>query len=346
MDVRYSPEQDALRDAASNLASRLGPGTVRDLDDGDRAAKLDAAVESSGWRELRVAVEGSAPLASVIEAAIVAGELGVKVADTSFMGPVMASELRRLAGAEPSSERETIALAADLTVPAVAVDGQSLAPCVAFDAGRAASALVLRPVSGGHGLAILDVPPGGEGVDLTRSVVPLDAAAPLSSVPSDRTLTDDDIRSWTALGLALTCADLVGIMQGAVALATEYAASRRQYGAAVGSFQAVQHLLADAYVAMEGSRSVALHAAWAVDVLPPAEALSASSVAKAYCARAARSVCETVIQVHGGIGNTWECMAHVYLRRSLTSCDVLGGVGPSLARVLEHKGIGGSGELR
>ena len=53
-------------------------------------------------------------------------------------------------------------------------------------------------------------------------------------------------------------------------------------------------------------------------------------MAKAYCARAARTVCETAIQVHGGIGNTWECLAHVYLRRALLSIDVLGGAGPSL----------------
>ena len=98
----------------------------------------------------------------------------------------------------------------------------------------------------------------------------------------------------------------------------------------------MQHLLADAHVATEGSRSAALHAAWAVDALPPADALVAASVAKAWCARAARAVCETAIQVHGGIGNTWECLAHVHLRRALLSIDAFGGVGPSLARVVDH----------
>ncbi len=63
-------------------------------------------------------------------------------------------------------------------------------------------------------------------------------------------------------------------------------------------------------------------------------------MAKAYCARAARTVCETAIQVHGGIGNTWECLAHVHLRRALLAADVLGGVGPNLARVLDHHGLG------
>jgi alkylation response protein AidB-like acyl-CoA dehydrogenase len=60
-------------------------------------------------------------------------------------------------------------------------------------------------------------------------------------------------------------------------------------------------------------------------------------VAKAYAARAARTVCETAIQVHGGIGNTWECLAHVYLRRALLATDVLGGTGANLARVLDHE---------
>ena len=73
---------------------------------------------------------------------------------------------------------------------------------------------------------------------------------------------------------------------------------------------------------------------------------SAASAAKAYCARAARSVCETAIQVHGGIGNTWECLAHVFLRRALLSSEVLGGVGPNLARVLATHGIGGDDGLR
>ena len=126
----------------------------------------------------------------------------------------------------------------------------------------------------------------------------------------------------------------------------DYATERRQYGAAIGSFQAVQHLLADAFVAMEGSRSISLHAAWAVDALPADDALAAAAMAKAYSARAARTVCETAIQVHGGIGNTWECLAHVYLRRALLSSDLLGGAGASLARVLAHHGIGGDDGLR
>ena len=178
-------------------------------------------------------------------------------------------------------------------------------------------------------------------VDLTR---------PSAAVGARRSalgpLAGDDADRVTALGLVLSAADLVGTMAGGTELATAYARERRQYGVPVGSFQAVQHLLADAHVLTEGSRSVMVQAAWALDALPPAEALVAAAGAKAYCARSARTVGETVVQVHGGMGNTWECLAHVFLRRALLASDLFGGVGPNLDRVLVHQGIGGDRGLR
>ena len=74
-------------------------------------------------------------------------------------------------------------------------------------------------------------------------------------------------------------------------------------------------------------------AAWAVDHLAPDEALTAGRVAKAYCARAARTVCETAVQVHGGMGNTWECIVHVYLRRALLSSRWFGDAGLQLLQL-------------
>jgi alkylation response protein AidB-like acyl-CoA dehydrogenase len=176
----------------------------------------------------------------------------------------------------------------------------------------------------------------GGGADLTRAVRRVPAGAPLTDVPGSRLLTADDLKQWTALGLALTSADLVGVMRGALELTVAYASERRQFGVPVGSFQAVQHLLADAHSLMEGSLSVALHASWAVDELPPADALRAARVAKAYCVRAARTVCETAIQVHGGIGNTWDCMAHVYLRRALLSSQWFGDDGEQLHQLQQR----------
>jgi alkylation response protein AidB-like acyl-CoA dehydrogenase len=339
MDVRLSPEQQALRDAAAQVVDRLGPKAVGRLDDAERAGKLDAAVAASGWRELRTAEAGEGPLASGVEAAIVAEELGRGLADTAYVGPTLAADLRRLAGAPPATVAETVALAPGLGEAACVARDAIPAGRVAVDAAGAVTALVLLPAPDGHVLGEVRLQPVDELVDLTRpTAVP--APAPVAALADrHRPLTDDDLTRWTALGLALTSADLVGVMRGAIDLACAYAAERRQYGAPIGSFQAVQHLLADAFVAMEGSRSATLHAAWAVDTLPVDEALAAGAVAKAYCARAARSVCETVIQVHGGIGNTWECLAHVYLRRALLSSDVLGGTGVNVARVLAHHGI-------
>lgn len=347
MDVRLSPEQRALRDSVVQVVDRLGPSTVGALDDAERAAKLDAAVAATGWRELRAAADGDEPLASGVEAAIVAEELGRGLADVPFLGPTLAADLRRLVGAPPATAPETVAFTPDLAAPASADDVAAPAGAVAVDAQGASAALVLVARDDGHSLATVDLPTAPVRVDLTRPSVAPGRSAEIVPVPDQtRALTPDALTRWTALGLALTCADLVGTMTGAVRLSVDYAAERRQYGVPVGSFQAVQHLLADAHVATEGSRSIALHAAWAVDALPAGEALAAASVAKAYCARAARSVGETAIQVHGGIGNTWECLAHVHLRRALLSSDVLGGVGPSLARVLVHHELGGDRGLR
>ncbi|MGP0032835.1 MAG: acyl-CoA dehydrogenase family protein [Acidimicrobiales bacterium] len=346
MDVRLAPEQEALRDAAARVVDQLGPHAVGEIGDLERRAKLDAAVDASGWRELRTATESGAPLASGVEAHLVAEEFGRGLADVPFLGPTLANELRRLAGAPPSEGVETVALVADLSSLACTVDVEATSG-VAVDGQGSSLALLLMSQPGGSQLAHIALESPEVGADLTRPSKTFRspvAVTPLASAL--RTITEDDLRHWTALGLALTCADLVGTMGGAVHLAATYAAQRRQYDVPIGSFQAVQHMLADAFVVTEGARSITLHAAWAVDALSAGEALAAAAVAKAYCARAAREVCETAIQVHGGIGNTWECLAHVYLRRALLSCDVLGDAGFNLARVLSDHGIEGRDGLR
>ena len=337
MDVRLSAEQLALRDSAAQVVDRLGPKTVADLDDAERAAKLDAAVEASGWRELRAAGEGSAPLASAVEVAIIAEELGRGLADAAFLGPTLAAELRRLSGAEEPAGAETVALSSDLSDLAASTGDGLTGVSVAIDAAGAAGALVLAE---GSRLARVELGTVEVEVDLTRPAAPIDAGAATAGIDGHG-LSQAELTRLSALGLATSCADLVGTMRGAIELARTYAQDRQQYGVHIGSFQAVQHLLADAYVAMEGSRSLALHAAWAVDALEPDEALAAAAAAKAYCARSARSVCETGIQVHGGIGNTWECLAHVFLRRALLSSELFGGVDRSLERVLAAQGLGG-----
>jgi hypothetical protein len=276
----------------------------------------------------------------------VAEELGRGLADVSFLGPTLAAELRRLAGTPPASSGETVGLETDLG-SAVHAGRPGSPGRVAIDAHGCDDALFLTPDPEGYRLTRIQLGPRRAGPDLTRpsALVPSVAAGTVVA-GSSRLLTADDLDRWTALGLALTCADLAGVMRGAVDLACAYAKERRQYGAAIGSFQAVQHMLADAFSVMEGARSVTLHAAWAVDALPASDALAAAAAAKAYSARAARDVCETVIQVHGGIGNTWECLAHVFLRRALLSGDICGDASVNVDRVVRHHALGGDDGFR
>jgi alkylation response protein AidB-like acyl-CoA dehydrogenase len=342
MDVRLSAEQLALKDSALELVDSLGPRSVMQLDDAERSAKLDAAITAVGWRELRVADEDGAPVASAVEAALIAQELARGLADASFLGPTLAGELRRLAGAPPAAAAETVALVPGLARIAVLPDEKSPCYSVAIDSRGCSSALVLLSGPSGYELASVPVAGGAVQVDLTRFQSDIGGATAVRVAPGRSALTDEQLTRWTAFALAMTCADLVGTMAGAVNLACEYAKVREQFGTPIGAFQAIQHKLADAFVAAEGSYSVALHAAWAADMLPARDAHLAACVAKAYCSRAARAVCEAAIQVHGGIGNTWECSAHLYLRRALLTTQMLGGAGGSLQQVLAYHLDGGS----
>lgn len=287
MDVRLTTEQQQLRDAAADLADDLGPGSVAALEDESRIARLDKQLAATGFRSLRS--DG----ASGVEVAIVAEEFGRGLVDAPFLGPVLADELARHLGAE--SGDATVAVGAR-----------------AFDARGAARALAL------DGTTVTAAATGDAlpSADLTRTRAAVGAAEVLGE------LSAEAVQRWRALALVITTADLVGVCRGTLELAVEYARIREQYGHTIGSYQAVAHLLAEALTLTEGSVSILRHAAWGVDELPPAEAVRAAQVAKVYCARAARTVCETSIQVHGGIGNTWECLAHVHLRRALTSTEL------------------------
>jgi hypothetical protein len=288
MDVRLTSEQQQLRDAAAKLADDLGPGAVQDLDDASRIVQLDKQIETTGWRSLRS--DG----ASGIEVAIVAEEFGRRLVDVPFLGPVLADDLARH-------------IDADARGATVAVGDRVI------DARGAQRALFLS----GSAVLATDLGDGRTGVDLTRT-----EASMVGSPVTLGEVSADVAAQWQALALVTTTADLVGIARGAHAVAVDYAKIREQYGKQIGSYQAIAHLLAESLALIEGSVSVLRHAAWAVDELTPAEAIRAAQVAKVYCARATRTVCETAVQVHGGIGNTWECLVHVYLRRALTSTEL------------------------
>jgi alkylation response protein AidB-like acyl-CoA dehydrogenase len=341
MDTRDSPEQAELRRSARKLARDLGPSTVPDLDDVTRAERLAQAVQDAGWLELRNDSGDGSPLASGVEAAIVAEALAETLADVAFIGPMLASDLARRAGLA-GTDISAVAFTSDLIGPQVLPGGFIHEPVYAVDwsAGTDGAIALVRRSDEGYGLARVSLTGVDRGADLTRQIRVGEAGSAVSDIDGQSSLiSEDDLTRWTALGLALTCADLVGVMRGVIGLTVQYAKDRRQFGVAIGSFQAVAHSLAEAQCLMEGSVSVALHASWAVDNLEPREARACGQVAKAYCVRAARTVCEMAIQVHGGIGNTWDCIVHVYLRRALLSSQWFGGDGVQL-RLLSGDRLG------
>jgi hypothetical protein len=291
MDVRLTAEQQQLRDAAAKLADDLGPAAVQDLAEESRIARLDKQIEMTGWRSLR------SDEASGVEVAIVAEEFGRRLVDAPFLGPVLADDLARHVDAG----------GADARGATLAVDDR------AIDARGFQRALLLS----GTTVLTADLDTASAAADLTRLEAGIvGSPVTLGEVPAEAA------SRWRALALVTTSADLVGVARGAHAVACDYAKIREQYGKQIGSYQAIAHMLAESLALIEGSVSVLRHAAWGVDELAPAEAIRAAQIAKVYCARATRTVCETAVQVHGGIGNTWECLVHVYLRRALTSTEL------------------------
>ncbi|MFZ0664278.1 MAG: acyl-CoA dehydrogenase family protein [Acidimicrobiales bacterium] len=341
MDTRDSPEQAELRRSARKLAHDLGPAAVADLDDAARTDRLERAVKDAGWLELRYDSGDGSPLATGVEAGIVAEALGEAIADVPFAGPTLAADLARRAGLD-GTQISAVCFDSDLIATALVHGGVTESTVYAVDCSpdSAGAFVVARNADHDYRLAEVRVTGGHRGADLTRKIRFCEAGAQALHVEGQRGwISDEDLAQWTALGLALTSADLVGVMRGVIRVTVEYAANSHQFGVPIGSFQAVQHVLAEAQCLMEGSASVALHASWAADNLEPRLACEAGRVAKAYCARAARQVCETAIQVHGGIGNTWDCIVHVYLRRALLSSQWLGDDRVQLLR-LGHDRVG------
>jgi alkylation response protein AidB-like acyl-CoA dehydrogenase len=115
--------------------------------------------------------------------------------------------------------------------------------------------------------------------------------------------------------LAALAAEAVGVAQKALELGVEYVSQREQFGKKIGTYQAVSHPLADTYVETELARSLAYWAAWSV-AEDGERAVLAAAAAKAQCAQTAVAACERSIQVHGGIGFTWEHPLHRYYKRA------------------------------
>ncbi len=158
----------------------------------------------------------------------------------------------------------------------------------------------------------------GSAVEAAGETLPtVDETRPLGRLVSDRHKLDlaadpEPVHLRLLAGLAV---EAVGVAQKALELAVEYVSQREQFGKKIGIYQAVSHPLADTYVETELARSLAYWAAWCV-AEDDEQAPVAVAAAKSFCAETAVAACERSIQVHGGIGFTWEHVLHRYYKRA------------------------------
>jgi hypothetical protein len=327
MLVLPTDEQLLLKKTTESLAGDHALSSPKDLDGFDRARTWNA-LASAGLLGLRSVDGAESPLASGVDVMIVVESLAARLVPVPYIGSaVMSQELLRVTGAPASwssgladgSVRCAVLLASDF----IDIGSRDrLDRSFAYDAWDSARLLCVGEDGGQRTLECWEVQSLQplDWIDLTRTVSRVVLGEHCGRVP----LSETAWSRWTTMSLVAASADMLGAMGGALAGAVEYAKQREQFGVPIGKFQAVQHLCAEAHVSVQASRSLLNFAAWAVDELDPGEALLAARTAKAYTSRVARGVCETVMQVYGGIGQTWEAVAHLYLRRVLGSRELLG----------------------
>jgi alkylation response protein AidB-like acyl-CoA dehydrogenase len=198
-----------------------------------------------------------------------------------------------------------------------------------LDGATADLHLVFAHVDGDLRLFAVDAAAAG----IERSALPtMDLTRKLADVTYDATPAREidtsgsarDVLSHT-LDVAATAlaAEQVGGSQQVLEMSVEYAKIRVQFGRPIGSFQAIKHKCADMFLAVESARSAAQHAAWAV-ADQPEELPVAASIAKAHCSEAYAANASENIQIHGGIGFTWEHPAHLYFKRAKSSALMFG----------------------
>ncbi|ADG80415.1 Acyl-CoA dehydrogenase domain protein OS=Tsukamurella paurometabola (strain ATCC 8368 / DSM/ CCUG 35730 / CIP 100753 / JCM 10117 / KCTC 9821 / NBRC 16120/ NCIMB 702349 / NCTC 13040) OX=521096 GN=Tpau_3840 PE=3 SV=1 [Tsukamurella paurometabola] len=279
----------------------------------------------------------------------VAEELGRRLVPSPFLGSaVLATSVLNGTGAcdllgdlASGTRTATVAFAgrAFTDRPLIMSGGRvSGTACFVLD-GDTADDLLLAARDGGR-LVLLRA---DRGVAHRRHTPTLDPTRRLAEVTVDRasgTVLLDDAEAALAHALDVTCAVLaaeqVGAAEHALRSTVEYTRSRVQFGRAIGSFQALKHRMADMFVLVEAARSAAYAAGESLDRADP-DAPQAVATAKAYCSEAFQAVAAEMIQLHGGIGITWEHDAHLYFKRAHGSAHLFGDPASFLAlRPLTH----------
>jgi alkylation response protein AidB-like acyl-CoA dehydrogenase len=290
MNFDLSDEQRALGQAARDFFSKAAsPADSRAaLEDGSPVAPGLKAIADTGFHAI-LQEDGT-----VLDLAVVASEAGRVLAAPSFAG------FGRVSVLAPEE---------DLTAGVAVVDGGP-----ALDA---ATATVFYALQDGSLV---------RGTGTAEQKNPLDPTRGLAAVTLDSTTAVEGADRWTRalqVGQVLLAAEGLGTAERAVELGVAYAKERKAFGRAIGSYQAVKHRLVDAFVGVEQLRSLVWWAAWAADESPDELPLAAAAV-KGLSATVLEQATETLIQVHGGIGFTWEHDAHLFWRRAKVDRFLLG----------------------
>jgi acyl-CoA dehydrogenase len=204
----------------------------------------------------------------------------------------------------------------------------------------AESDLIFTPARTPEGPVVFAVERHGTGVEVTR-LITLDqtrkqAHVEFSGAPGVRLCgADHPLDRAYATSCALLACESAGVAARCLDMTAEYARERVQFGRPIGSFQAIKQKLADLLIQVESARSAATAAVEAVATDSP-DLCWTASLAKAYCSEAAMHASEETIQIHGGIGFTWEHDAHLYFKRARTGQELLGAARKHYDLVAEH----------
>jgi alkylation response protein AidB-like acyl-CoA dehydrogenase len=313
----FTDDQQAIKSTANEmLAARFKPERVRELAEAneydDGAWKEMAAL---GWAGIFIDEEHGGQGLGIVELVILMEELGYVLAPVPFLSNAAAGMALQFAGTDEQKERWLPGIASGEARGTVGVlrDGEArLVP----DADSAEVIVLISP--GGETMVVeasaAEIEPL-ETMDRTRRFarVRADGGEPLGG---------DHLAAADRIVTALS-AETVGVAQKAMEMAVEYARDRKQFGRPIGSYQAVSHRCAQMLLEVEGSRSGAYYAAWCADSEPDSLPAAASG-AKAYSSDAGWRVCGSSLQVHGGIGFTWEHDLHFFLKRARTNAILYG----------------------
>lgn len=370
MNFAFSDEQEELRALVRRFLDEQSPTErvleVMEQDDPCDHALWEQMAQQLGLQALVVPEEHGGSGYGALELAVVMEEMGRRLPCVPYFSTVALGVTTLVHAADETAQKDylpriadgsltaTLALteeevrwdAAGVQLAATATaDGWTLTGTKTHVIDGATAGLLLVAARTDTGISLFAVEGEAAGVtrealtamDLTRPQAHVHFADTPARLLGDEGSAEPVLETVLRLAVVALAAEQVGGAEECMQTSVEYAKQRLQFGRPIGSFQAVKHLCADMLVQVESARSAAYYASWAASAmedLPVAAAMAAS-----YCSEAYTWVAEQNIQVHGGIGFTWEHSAHLYFKRAKSSELLFGDPGLHRERLADELGF-------